>query len=504
MLGPVMRGPSSSHTAGAHGIGCVIRKLFGEKPSSVVCTFDPRGSMATTYAPLAVDRGFAAGLLDWDLTDKRFHLALDYVKKRGISIRFQIEPLVKADHPNAMQIDVKGIDGKTLSAFVKSTGGGSFLFTELDGWSVSLNGKSHVLLIEAEKQSKPQISKRIPEGIKENIVQTHPRMIFAEYQSETPFDTQLLISLEKLPGIHSVWHAPAYFNVQKGSPLFSSAKEMIALAEKKKWSLGKAVLHYEAQILSRTEDDIVNEMIRRFMIMKESVQKGLTDSGPNMMLLNPTAGKILKEEKAGNLALGGLHTRAAARAMAVMHMSNSLGVVCAAPTGGSSGVVPGVIVTLAEEKNLSEQESAMLLFSASSIGLIFAQRATFAAEVAGCQVEIGAAGAMAAAAVVEYAGGKAKQAADAAAIALQNTMGSVCDPVKGTCEIPCHTRNAVAASNAFVCADLILGGYVNPIPLDETIDASFEVGKMLPRELRCTALGGLAVTPSAVKLPSRR
>jgi L-serine dehydratase len=129
-----------------------------------------------------------------------------------------------------------------------------------------------------------------------------------------------------------------------------------------------------------------------------------------------------------------------------------------------------------------------------------ARRATFAAEVAGCQVEIGAAGAMAAAAVVEAAGGSAAQAADAAAVALQNTMGSVCDLVQGLCEIPCHTRNAVAASSAFVCADLILGGYVNPIPLDETIDASFASGRMLPSELRCTAKGGLATTPSAQAL----
>jgi L-serine dehydratase len=107
---------------------------------------------------------------------------------------------------------------------------------------------------------------------------------------------------------------------------------------------------------------------------------------------------------------------------------------------------------------------------------------------------------MAAAAVVEAVGGSAPEAVDAAAIALQNTMGSICDPVQGQVEIPCHTRNAVAASSAFVCADLILGGYRNPIPLDETIDAMYAVGKMLPRELKCTALGGLSQTPSALKM----
>jgi len=163
-----------------------------------------------------------------------------------------------------------------------------------------------------------------------------------------------------------------------------------------------------------------------------------------------------------------------------------------------------VLVSLVEDKELSIQEAALALCAASAIGIILANRATFAAEVAGCQVEIAAAGAMAAAAVVDASGGTAAEAADAAAISFQNTMGLVCDPVQGMVEIPCHTRNAVAASSAFLCADLILGGYTNPIPLDETIDAVYAVGQMLPAELKCTALGGLSLTPSALNLSPRR
>ena len=143
------------------------------------------------------------------------------------------------------------------------------------------------------------------------------------------------------------------------------------------------------------------------------------------------------------------------------------------------------------------------LFAAGAVGVIVAQRATFAAEVAGCQVEIGAAGAMAAAAVVDAMGGSAAQACSAAAISFQNTMGSVCDLVQGMVEIPCHTRNAVAAANAFLVADLVLGGYRNPVPLDETIDAVFDVGRMMPSELRCTSGGGLAMAPSARALKAK-
>jgi L-serine dehydratase len=186
--------------------------------------------------------------------------------------------------------------------------------------------------------------------------------------------------------------------------------------------------------------------------------------------------------------------------MAVMHVNAAMGVVCAAPTGGSAGVLPGVLVSLVEDRGLAVEQAAYALFAASAIGVILAARATFAAEVAGCQVEIGAGSAMGAAAVVDVAGGTAAQAADAAAIAFQNSMGSVCDLVQGMVEIPCHTRNAAGASSAFVCADLVMGGYENPIPLDETIDAVYAVGKMLPSALRCTARGGLAITPSALRL----
>jgi len=291
------------------------------------------------------------------------------------------------------------------------------------------------------------------------------------------------------------------FYGQRGEPLFSSAAEMAARAKSSRTSLGRVALEYEARLLGLSEKEVKEEMLRRWDIMTAAIDRGLQARDLRMSLLQPSAGRIFKAADEGQLALGGAVTRAAARAMAVLHVSNSGGVVCAAPTGASSGVIPGVVATLVETKKHQSEQIALALFAASAVGLVIGGRATFAAEVAGCQVEIGAAGAMAAAAAVEAAGGYAELALDAAAVSLQNSMGSVCDLVQGLCEIPCHTRNAVAASAALVCADLVLGGYVNPVPLDETVDAVFAVGKMLPRELRCTSLGGLAVTPRALALP---
>ena len=234
--------------------------------------------------------------------------------------------------------------------------------------------------------------------------------------------------------------------------------------------------------------------------MKQSVVRGLDLNFTGLQLLPTCAGAIFQAEAEGRLSVRSLHTRAAARALAVMHVDAAMGVVCAAPTGGSAGVIPGTLVTLEEERSLSGDTIARALLAAGAIGMILAIRGTFAAEVAGCQVEIGASGAMAAAAVVDAVGGSARQACDAAAIGFQNTMGTVCDLLHGMVEIPCHTRNGAAAASAFVNADLVLGGYPNLIPLDETIDAVYAVGLAMPSELRCTSKGGLAVTPSALAL----
>ena len=321
------------------------------------------------------------------------------------------------------------------------------------------------------------------------------------FRKDSPLPDDLRKSLASDPEVRWIRTAEPVFRVRKGEALFLSSAEMIRAAERRRRSLGEIALEYEARLLGLGEKEVLDEILRRYRIMKESVARGLATGPLSMQLLRPSAGRVFRSEKAGKTAIGGLHTRAAARAMAVMHVSNSMGIVCAAPTGGAAGALPGVVVTLAEERGVGERKTALMLLAASAVGLILARRATFAAETAGCQVEIGAAGAMAAAAVVEFAGGKPRQAADAAAIAFQNTMGSVCDLVQGICEIPCHTRNAVAASSAFVCADLIMGGYRNPVPLDETIDAVYQSGRMLPPELRCTALGGIALAPSALALP---
>ncbi len=559
VLGPVMRGPSSSHTAGSFHIARIVRDLAcsgagadrvageasrGDAPARhavtrATFTFDPRGSYAQVYREQGVDRAFAAGLLGWALTDPRFFGALDLAPVEGLDLHFDVQPLEQADHPNTVDIAVAGDDGE-LRATARSIGGGAVEIVSVDGWPVRLTGETHEVLVEVEAGSRAaaidelsrdgQLAGEVRASERDVRVLLHGRR-FAALSADARG------VLERLARDGRVREARPIAFVKRGRALFSSGAEMIALARAGNLSLGRLALAHEASLLALSEDEALAEMLRRLDVMSAAVASGLsadaadpvpgdTPPRPQMQLLEPSARSVFEAEAAGRVAIGGLHTRAAARALAAMHVNSRMGVVCAAPTGGSAGVLPGVIVTLTEEAallyndsspvarlrtsdsglrtTLPREAAALALFAAGAIGVVVAERATFAAEVAGCQVEIGAAGAMAAAAVVEAAGGTPEQAADAAAIAFQNTMGSVCDLVQGIVEIPCHTRNAVAASSAFVCADLVLGGYRNPIPLDETVDAVFAVGKMLPAELRCTARGGLAVAPSALALTRRR
>jgi len=503
VLGPIMRGPSSSHTAGSYHIGRLVRSLLGEDAATAAFKFDPRGSYARTYRQQGADLAFAAGILGWPITDIRFARALTLAPKLGLNLSFRVTPLHKAAHPNTVRIEVVSRSGRRLEATAKSTGGGMIALTELNGWPVLLDGKSHEVMVLTTVRQAPLVKRIVASDgqLSSDPVRTiKGEKVFLSFKRKMALNADARAALMRLGDIDETWVAPPIFFTQKGVPLFVSGTEMVQKARRRRCSLGEIALVYEAKLLGLSQKEVIKEVLKRYGIMRDSVCQGLAGHRLGMQLLKPSAARVFRSEARGRLPIGGVHARAAARALAALHVSNSMGIVCAAPTGGSAGVIPGVIVTLVEEKGLDGKRTALALLSASAVGLLIARRATFAAEVAGCQVEIGAAGAMAAAAVVEASGGSAGQAADAAAVSLQNTMGSVCDLVQGICEIPCHTRNAVAASGAFVCADLVFGGYRNPIPLDETIDAAYDSGRMLPAELRCTARGGIAMAPSARSL----
>ena len=501
VIGPIMRGPSSSHTAASYHLGKLIRDLLDRAPKQVIISFAKNGSYAEVYHQQGSDLGFATGIMGKEIVSDGFNDALLNADKSGIDIQFKVKEFEQKVHPNTISITGVSKDGSEIDVLAKSIGGGAVQVDEINNWPVHITGDSYEIIIESDTKKLDIIKSELDryEGILSVTERSREtQSLITQKISKLP-DQKTMKKLRETEGVSKVWLINPFFYAPIGEALFSSAQEMVSSATERNVSLGRVSLTYESTLLGISEKDAMDEMYRRYLLMKSGVENGLKLQ-EGMQLLTPTAGKIMKADKQGKLYTGDIHTRAAIRAMAVMHVNSSMGVVCAAPTGGAAGTLPGVFTTLVEEKGLSEEEIALAMFAASAVGLILATKGTFAAEVAGCQVEIGAAGAMGAAAVVEAAGGSAKEACDAAAIAFQNTMGSVCDLVQGIVEIPCHTRNAVAASCAFVCADLVMGGYINPVPLDETIDAVMSVGVMLPRELRCTALGGIALAPSALRM----
>jgi len=499
VLGPIMHGPSSSHTAASFHIGRVCRYILGENPVSVVCAFDKDGSYGEVFRQQGSDKAFAVGMMGLEITDDLFYTALEEAEERGIHISFPVEDLPVKDHPNVADVRMKGQSGREVTVCARSIGGGAVKFTHVNGFSTDFGGDTYeVMVFSTESPGKELPS---PEGTYWKEEKCAEGYCFNQLSLLYPPEEKLLKVLKGMDKVNQVLVGEPVFFPKVGEPLFESGEEILNWCQENKASLGEAAMEYEARLLGLSKEEVTKEMLRRYWVMEKAAEAGLAESIPPMKLLYPSARKVMEAEKENRLAVGGLHTRAAARAMAVMHINGAKGLVCAAPTAGSAGTVPGVFVTMRQEMGLEGEDLARALFAASAVGMVVAKRATFAAEVAGCQVEIGVAGAMGAAGVAEYAGATAEEALNAAAISLQNTMGSVCDLVQGFVEIPCHTRNAAAAANAFLCADLVMGGYDNPVPLDETIDAMYAVGKMMPPELRCTAKGGLAICPSALAIP---
>lgn len=236
-------------------------------------------------------------------------------------------------------------------------------------------------------------------------------------------------------------------------------------------------------------------------IMKDAANGPITNPKKSIGgLLGGEAKKVSDFSHSDKSICHSMLSKALAYSMAVLEVNASMGLIVAAPTAGSSGVVPGVLLALQDEKALSDKVIHTGLLNASAIGYILMRNASVSGAEAGCQAEVGAASAMAASAVVELLGGTPEMSLQAASIALSNLLGLVCDPIAGLVEAPCQSRNAIGVANAITCAELALSGVTHPIPFDEMTDAMYHVGKSLPASLRETAMGGCAATPTGCQL----
>ncbi|MEI5796857.1 L-serine ammonia-lyase, iron-sulfur-dependent, subunit alpha [Staphylococcus aureus] len=280
--------------------------------------------------------------------------------------------------------------------------------------------------------------------------------------------------------------------------MFDSIRETIDYAIENNMSFADIMVNEEMELSGKSRDEVRAQMKQNLDVMRDAVIKGTTGDGVESVTgyTGHDAAK-LRDYNETHHALSGYEMIDAVKgAIATNEVNAAMGIICATPTAGSSGTIPGALFKLEKTHDLTEEQMIDFLFTSALFGRVVANNASVAGATGGCQAEVGSASAMVAAAAVAIFGGSPEASGHAMALAISNLLGLVCDPVAGLVEIPCVMRNAIGSGNALISADLALAGIESRIPVDEVIEAMDKVGRNLPASLRETGLGGLAGTPT--------
>jgi L-serine dehydratase len=453
VLGPVMRGPSSSHCAAALRIGRLARDLMGGEIQRVLVEFDRSGSLPTTHASQGSDMGLFGGLLGWDADDERLPQSEKALRDAGIAL--QIETVDVGDpHPNTYRLTLSNT-AETRSLIAISTGGGMIEVVAIDEKPVSFFG-----------------------------------------------DREESLDALGIPGRTLQPVLPVLTRAGSRVP-FTTCAEMLAFDAGQETPLWKLAAQYEAQRGGLTQDEVLEKSVALIRILRRSIAQGIAGTRYEDRILGAQSPGFAQKLAAGQLLNGGALNRTVLYVTALMEVKSSMGVIVAAPTAGACAALPGAVIAMGEELGLDETEMAKAFLASGLIGVFIATAWSFAAEVGGCQAEGGSAACMAAAALVQLGGGTLSQSLAASSMALQNMLGLICDPIANRVEAPCLGKNVMAASNALSCANMALAGYDPLIPLDEVIETAKRVSAQMPRELRCTNLGGLSISPTSQAIESR-
>ena len=527
VLGPNMIGPSSSHTAGAAAIALLARKMMNG--DLVRADFTLYGSFARTYRGHGTDRALLGGIMGFGADDRRIPDSFSIADAQGLSYSFTVNERETEIHPTTVDIRMEDSGGRVLTVRGESVGGGKVRITRIDQVEVDFSGEYSTLI--AVQQDKPGVVAHITRCLSEKNVNIAYMKLYREEKGSTAYsivesddflpegavqkirenpyvrDVMLIqlqseknMGLDKTAGRHEK-------SDRTGSPHmdvkinFRNAAELSALCVKHGLPVSEIMLRRECSSAEVSREDVLARMGRAWEIMKESARTPIHAPKKSMGGLIGGEAQLLSSHRAqGESVCGDVISRSITYAMAVLEVNTSMGLIVAAPTAGSSGVVPGVLLALQEEHGFSDEAVIPALFRAGAVGDLAMRNATVAGGVGGCQAEIGVASAMAASAAVELMGGTPSQCLGAASTVLMNMLGLVCDPIGGLVEAPCQSRNASGAANALIAAELALSGVQQPIPFDEMLEAMYSVGKRLPAELRETARGGCAATPTACSL----
>ncbi len=505
VLGPVMRGPSSSHCAASLRIGRLCLDLMDGQINKVEIDFDPDGSLATTHEAQGSDMGLFGGFLGWEADDERLENASEHIATAGIEIDIRLTEL-EEKHPNTYKITLYNQREKR-ELIANSTGGGMIEVISIDGAKVDMDGGFFETLIYTSDHDP------ILDYLKNNIsfedLEVHKgrELTFIEVKSISPIGDTFLKELNELESVLFIKELKPVLPVLSKKNLevpFITCDEMYAYNKDKNLKLWELAVHYESQRGSISHEEVMEKMRGIHGIMKAAIETGLAGTQFEDRILGSQSPKFKALMDSNKLIDGsGVLNRIVSYVSAIMEVKSSMGVIVAAPTAGSCGAMPGAVIAVGDALSLPEDEVTKALLVAGLIGVFIAAHSTFAAEVGGCQAECGSGSTMAAAAIVGLAGGTLDQGICAASMALQSSLGMICDPIGNRVEAPCLNRNVMAASNALSCANMALADYDHLIPLDQVIETMYEVGKSIPNTLRCTNLGGLSITKAAKEIEAK-
>jgi L-serine dehydratase len=506
VIGPVMRGPSSSHCAAALRIGRLARDLMGGNFDEVLVEFDRNGSLPTTHESQGSDMGLFGGLMGWEADDERLPDSARHLADSGVQVR--IETVDAGDeHPNTYRLTLRSKSGQQHFLRAISTGGGMIETLNIDEFEVSMFGDYHVTLLWVNGDPQllvQQIGDQ--QGIDDVVVHRSDGLSLLEVRGQQFLSDEFIDELQKQADIREVRRLLRVLPVPSFRGMrvpFSTCAEMLQFDAGRGEPLWRLAVRYEAERGGLSEGQIVSQMIDIVRILRRSIEQGIAGTHYEDRILGHQSGEFQRQLQAGRLLDGGALNRIVLYVTALMEVKSSMGVIVAAPTAGACAALPGAVIAMAESVGKGEREMAEALLASGLIGVFIASQWTFAAEVGGCQAEGGSASAMAAAGLVTLAGGTLQQAIGAASMAMQSMIGLICDPVGNRVEVPCLGKNVMAASNALACANMALANFDPVIPFDEVVETAQRVARQMPRELRCTNLGGLSITPTAQAIEAR-
>ena len=505
VLGPVMRGPSSSHTAASYRIGDVVRKSLGGTPSRVVFDFDINGSLAATHEGQGSDMGLVCGLCGKPLTEEGAENYEVLAADQGLECVYNICDY-GAVHPNNFKIiATRGEMTRRWQAI--STGGGMFEMYELDGFAVSVKGDFFELLAKfaddadcakanalADVSPRPEFRTVSANGATSLLSLKYSSSEAAESAKAAASRTDAdIIFIEPILPTLSRAGCAVPFVTASGALEYAAANGLSA------WELAA---EYEAARGGISREEVLSAADALVSVMERSLDEGLAGTEYEDRILGRQSHLIAEAAASGKIIPGDVMNNIITSVAAIMEAKSAMHVIVAAPTAGSCGCLPGALIGASRTLGKPRGELVRAMLAAGLVGVFIAESATFAAEVAGCEVECGAGGGMAAAGLACLMGGTPYECFSAASMSLQNVTGLACDMAADRVEVPCLGKNIMCALGAAASANMALSGFDCVIPLDETIAALYDAGRALPAELRCT-FGGLGKCPTSRKIHER-